>query len=726
MVERFFILISLILGGIPLAESTSFPSPSTLISELETGILSNSVSSAIQLADCGVGCDMLIQKTQEVKSAELDSLISELLDHYASVYHKEGPVYFTLKHLKEEIKFEQGMFDKMKAVEFDKDTGYYEGMIKDLQDQIKKHQESLDKMEEEHLVMIVSKGQMSYMTSEDYKYMVRKEKLVKNVESFILDNMNSAQLYDLYDALDALKGEVKSDDSVTILGVDYTYSDLVTYTESISDLSKETEHKEKLQASADSIGLQYSTSGQYWLKSEVKSLLDSWDELIKLLTSDDLISIMGVDFDLASSREKYYELKGIYQKLHTGEVATFNSKGDLEVVVTPLVKTSGEMSGADYFDLIKSAASRKKNVPIIKTDEVFMQVSGFQHTLTQFSGASGPETFLQTADQVADEQLQRDSESAPSDSSAKGNEYQDGELSLLLVTTFLANATGTGKVVAFDAYNPENYIELLNGFEKPTGVCYDVNHDFLYVVESSGNNSGIYQFQVERSKTSMKFANGVYVIVYYGNPLDCKVDGYGNLYFTDKSDQSIKKMTYSDLYFGYTNTEITVYSYTYGIDQPASLELVESKSLYFVNTGNSTNDGTVNVANVQIDEENSKDIDVLVQETFPAAGIAVTDKRIFYSLSTGAIKSYNRENKEVYTYSRELDEPKGICSSDGKVFALDYSQGMIFVGNDEFTDDMDLFLYVQAPYSCFCLNWKESKLSFASALVVGLVVLSVF
>lgn len=723
MVGRFLILSLLILSGTALADTSSITSGTSLGAKIPIEPIIDSFTTAFQTDECGMDCELLLQidsnsnKETESSTSEFNSLYSDLIEHFDTVY-KPSTIYLTMKEMKEEIKFQQDTLSKMQNTGVDPNSGFYSKVIDQLSSSIVDYQTSLDKMETEDLVLVIEKGAESYISTDDYKYRIKKQAKESAVQNLLKASMTSSDLFNLHDSLTALYSVLRADDTCLINQVEYTYTDLSSYIDSVLDLAQETEHEEQLQAAADSITLQYSTAGQYWVKSEVKEFMEAWDSLIKILRPEESINIMSAAFDSPSSKEKYAELKGIYQRIHLGEVATFTERGELEVVPTPLVKASESMTGVDYIDLVKAAASWKKDLPVFKSDEVVTQLTSKGNVMVQFTSKSEPDTFLQVGKQMVDEGLNRDPDSYPKDPAERGNEYHEGDLSYIFVTSFLSDANSTGKFFAFDYKNPENLVEF-EGFDRPTGTCYDVNNDFLYVVENGGDSKGIYMFQMKREYNSIEFKDGSYVIVFSGTAFDCKVDAYGNLYYTEQADGSIRKMTYSDLYFGFTNTDTVVYSDVEGLDKPGSMELRDSETLYFINTGNTYNNGTVNKASV---ESSESEINVIIQESSRGQGLAVTEDKIYYSLKNGAIKSYSFTTGDIQTYSRELEKPIGLCTSNHKVFAMDYAGGAIYEGEDLLSENMEVFAYVQAPYSCFCLNYKDSS-SLATKLILSLVTL---
>ena len=81
-----------------------------------------------------------------------------------------------------------------------------------------------------------------------------------------------------------------------------------------------------------------------------------------------------------------------------------------------------------------------------------------------------------------------------------GDDYSSGDTYFLLVTTFIESNPGAGKlwVVPIDPDMREFSYELITGLDRPTGVCFDVNHNFLYVVDNGFEETGhIYQYEID-------------------------------------------------------------------------------------------------------------------------------------------------------------------------------------------------------------------------------------
>ena len=160
--------------------------------------------------------------------------------------------------------------------------------------------------------------------------------------------------------------------------------------------------------------------------------------------------------------------------------------------------------------------------------------------------------------------LNRDESLIPDSINDSGPDYNKGDTYFVLVTTFIEDQPGSGKlwVVPTDLKMREYSYELIIGLNRPTGVCFDKNHRFLYIVDNGFVGNGfIYQYEIDwKTDELFVLARNVYVVVYEGvDPYDCKVDEYGNLYFLEAEYDTINMISYLDLYSGFTNMNYTIY-----------------------------------------------------------------------------------------------------------------------------------------------------------------------
>ncbi|CAG9310715.1 unnamed protein product [Blepharisma stoltei] len=335
------------------------------------------------------------------------------------------------------------------------------------------------------------------------------------------------------------------------------------------------------------------------------------------------------------------------------------------------------------------------------------------------------DVFLQDAQNP----LERDESEIPSSIDEHGDDYNDGDLLFVLATTFIDGESGTGKiwVIPTDEEDKENSYSLIVGLERPTGLCLDVNHNFLYVVDNGDDIEGyIYQYEVLWSDDDyMILDRNVYVVIYQGKtPYDCKIDQYGNMYFLNSETDEISMISYLDLYSGFTNMNYTIYQADENnnkINSPVALEVIDSEYIYFVNNADGDTAGTLNKAKTTTESVNEETIESLVYNKYPAWGVAYTDdNRIFFSLDTGEIWSVDtQDTTKLYEKTIEpMNNPRGMCHGDGKVYVADQELGEIvmFNTNDE-KEDPKSFVKIQGVYMTFCVNS-------AYGLIVSLFIIS--
>lgn len=210
----------------------------------------------------------------------------------------------------------------------------------------------------------------------------------------------------------------------------------------------------------------------------------------------------------------------------------------------------------------------------------------------------------------------------------------------------------------------------------------------------------------------------VYVIIYEGKyPSDCKIDAYGNLYFLNSETDEISIIGYLDLYSGFSNRQYTLYvkdESNSAIYAPVALEVVDSEYLYYTNSANGDEAGSLNRAKTVVSETNSEEINIIVKNTNPAWGVAYVDSsKAFFSLNTGEIWSVDLNNPDnLYRKSTEqLKEPRKMCYGDGKIFIADHDLGEIVTfSSDHGAEDPTTLIKIQAVYSTFCVKESGVKL----------------
>lgn len=99
---------------------------------------------------------------------------------------------------------------------------------------------------------------------------------------------------------------------------------------------------------------------------------------------------------------------------------------------------------------------------------------------------------------------------------------------------------------------------MIAGLERPEAVCFDQNHEFLYVCDTRNGKEGrIYQYEIDYDENgdvdAFELKKKTYATVYKGTPANsCSVDEYGNLFFSTTNDM-IHIVSYLDLWSGFTN-----------------------------------------------------------------------------------------------------------------------------------------------------------------------------
>ncbi|CAG9332089.1 unnamed protein product [Blepharisma stoltei] len=318
-----------------------------------------------------------------------------------------------------------------------------------------------------------------------------------------------------------------------------------------------------------------------------------------------------------------------------------------------------------------------------------------------------------------------DNHQLPEDSDDGGDEYSGGDTYYILATSFIDNEESTGKVYVIPMKSEDSSFEILGGLEKPVGICFDINNNFLYVVDAgTGNNDGyIYQYEISWDKEkSFALSRNIYVIVYEGeSPYDCKVDKYGNLYFVESSLNQINAISYLDLYTGLKNQQYTLYQAdsdsNTDISSPCALDLYESEGIYYVNNEDFDTSGTVNYALINSTTINANDIQQCVTHDVAPWGVTYSEEeRVFYSLDSGELCGFDiGNNTDSFVKVSQLSEPRGLCYGDGKIYISDHSDGVIYrVKDNDEEETPTAIVNLQGAYAVFCVNEGD----FAIGLVI--------
>mmetsp|Transcript_25100 Transcript_25100/g.44003 ORF Transcript_25100/g.44003 Transcript_25100/m.44003 type:complete len:441 (+) Transcript_25100:42-1364(+) len=332
--------------------------------------------------------------------------------------------------------------------------------------------------------------------------------------------------------------------------------------------------------------------------------------------------------------------------------------------------------------------------------------------------------------QVVENPLDRDEDELPDDNDDEGDDAVDGDFFWLLVGTFKDEESGQGKVIVVpeDDSNDENFV-LVSGLDKPTGICFDSNHDFLYVVDPTFGDEGfIYQFSIDWDEDDeFELKTTDYVVVYEGaEPYDCWVDEYGNLFFVDIYENKINLINYLDLWSGFTNYYYTIYSNTDDskyLSQPIAINVYDSSDIYYVNHDPTDDIATLYKADAQVKGNNVGEIKEKAKTSEGAWSVAVSEDYVYFTTKDNVLWVMDREDKEELTTkdSKYLQSPRGVCYGDDSVYVADFSRGLVleYDDDDDNEDDSDDFVEIDGAYAVYCVN---SAVSFAMSVAVLLLV----
>lgn len=324
------------------------------------------------------------------------------------------------------------------------------------------------------------------------------------------------------------------------------------------------------------------------------------------------------------------------------------------------------------------------------------------------------QSFLQqfSVSGASENPFNRSERKRPQRGEAKGEEALEGELRFLLVSTFQPQAPGSGKVwvVPSSAEERKDSFVLVAGLQTPTGVCYDRNHEFLYVCDPGMR--AVLQFEINSGKgRQFTLATDQVATIYQGlAPSACAVDGFGNLYIADSAGNSIEYVNYRDLWTGYVGMNTTLYrgyGETAGVGGPIGIQVIDSETLYFANSRNEDDFGLINSAPAQQFRDITS-LSVLLRSEQRPLGLALSSKFAYYSSDDNTIWAFRYQGKpSLYLKSAEFfTSPRGLCYSNGNVYIADYSQGEVFYFPDNQSERVALkgFIRVAGAYGLACIN----------------------
>lgn len=324
----------------------------------------------------------------------------------------------------------------------------------------------------------------------------------------------------------------------------------------------------------------------------------------------------------------------------------------------------------------------------------------------------GESTFLPSYSfiEVTSEQnpWNRDTDLLPTSPNDRGQEAIDGKLRFLLATSFQTGSPGTGKVWVIPPSNPLASFVLISGLAEPTGLCYDKNNAFLYVVDQGDGR--ILQFQVDTDlKKRFILANYMAVTIYTGeSPYDCSVDAYGNLYFVDSVRNAIFLVSYLDLWSGFSGQEHILYLRTatsQSLNQPVSLSIPDSRTLFFLNHAHPEDAGLLNQAPAKASYLNQWSIHSAVRMLQQPWGLAVSPDYAYYSTEDGSLWAFRLSKPNLFLKTQGLERPRGVAYAQGSVYVADYEAGEVYslrAGREE--EELEGVVRIEGVYEVYCVT----------------------
>jgi hypothetical protein len=618
-------------------------------------------------------------------------LYEDLLVKNVDVY---GNTYTTADQLEDEIEHLDNIYDLMLDTELVNlnNENYTREELKEFTDSQIALQDYLSDDDLVQLEPSDTSEEVSFISEDDFDYRMSISEKVSVIQSLTsIENKNSSQLHDLSEAYSSLLTVMDEEKTVIIDGDEYTFAQIESLANQAEEDAVELEHKEIQDEEILYLNNCYESLGDYACYSELNELQKHWSALVEAMDNDDFVEVNGQNYSYSAAKETAEDIKTLAEDLPVGMLYQVSNEGEFSLVPTPKIIDSSSLSSEDFNDFVEGSSSYKTSDLIITSNSVSEEVlAEGEEILMERNFVSS--SFLQIS-KIFTGFLQIEEEN--SSETTKGKDFHEGSTEFLIVSTFIEGKSGTGKVFLIDEDNMESKI-LVEGLEKPTGVCVDVNHNYLYIADQGFNETGkIYQFFVSFNSKKFEVVSNVSYVIYSGTPYDCKVDAYGNLFFTDYYSSTVNKVRYSDLSFSYSDTFSVLFN-SPGI-YPAGIDLFQDESLIFT-----SNNGNGSVYRLEVETLASQ---ALVVEANLTWGVGLYKDIAFYSIETPEVKALSLSSLLYESFqSQDLISPKGVCVGQKNVYLADYDAGVLYKGSVESTNSFEMFAYVQAVYSCFAVN----------------------
>ena len=638
------------------------------------------INENMTMSDIQAKITYLNSYAEDLKRLEdIDSYIGkyeDLIVKYIDVYSN---TYTTSSQLSDEIDYLKQVHKKM--IESELVTINNKNYTQEsLQEFIDSQEDLHDYLDDDNLVQVESSSEFSYITHDEFEYQMDISDAVDSVQQLTaIDDKNSSQLHDLSDAYSDLLEIMDKDRTVVIDGDSYTYQEVQTLQQETEEDANELENKEIQDKEIESLDLCYDELGNYACKSELEELDTHWKSLFGAMDSDDQVEVKGQNYTYGTTEDMIEEIEKMLDELAPGQIYEVDENGDYDLITTPKITQSSSLTSEDFTDLVEGSTLYNSESILIASnsysDEILLM--GETGTVSK-EEASTSTSFIQMT----------------ADDNQAGRDYHEGKTKFVLITSFIEGENGTGKV--WLVQEGEEGSALIEGLNKPTGVCVDVNHQYMYVADLGYNTSGsIYQYAIKLSSKSFEIVSNTSYSIYEGTPFDCKVNKYGDLYFTDYYLGTINHVSYNDLALNYYGTYSVLYQ-EYGA-YPASLDLYEDKSIVFT-----MNNGTGGVYQYSFEFENNTQMTSESNETW---GIGLYGDIGFYAIGTPEVKALDLGSLLYETYqTSDLISPKGVCVGEENLYVADYDAGVLYKGSVNQKESLEVFAFVQAGFSCFCVN----------------------
>ena len=615
-----------------------------------------------------------------------ETLIIKYIDVYSNTYT-------TSSQLSDEIDYLKQVHKKMIESELVtiNNQNYTQESLQDFIDSQKDLYEYLD---DDDLVQVEYSSELTYITHDEFEYQMDISEAVDEIQQLTaIDDKNSSQLHELSDAYSELLEIMDEDKTVVIDGDSYTYQQVQSLQQETEEDANDLENKEIQDKEIESLDLCYDELGSYACLSELEELDTHWKNLHQAMDSDDQVEVDGTNYTYGTTEDMIEEIEKMIDELAPGQIYEVDENGDYDLITTPKITQSSILTSEDFDDLVQGSTLYNSESIVIASnsysDEILIMGQTAAVSKVEVSTST---SFVQVA----------------SDGQA-GRDYHEGETKFVLVTSFIDGESATGKVWLVQA--GEDGKVLVEGLEKPTGVCVDVNHKFMYVTDLGFNTSGaIYQYSIEFTSKSFEIVSNTSYLIYEGTPFDCKVNKYGDLYFTDYYLGTINQVSYNDLVLNYYGTYFVMFE-EYGT-YPASLDLYDDKSIVFT-----MNNGTGGVFQYNFEFQN---VTQMTSESNETWGIGLYGDIAFYAIDNPEVKALDLGSLLYETYqTSDLISPKGVCVGEEDVYVADYDAGVLYKGSVNQKESLEVFAFVQAGFSIFCVNVESED--YAMWMIVSLV-----